>query len=419
MEPFINIHTHVFTVKDAPDFFLKTAIGKGALARKLQQFLLSNPGSWMTATLNWLFRNVFARRKRDVIERYTSFIQAGTASSQRTLYEELFLAHQSYHPIKIVVLTQVLDHLDNSQSYDPKIRTQVYEIAALKRHALYGASLRPFLGIDPRQQVRDLLSDWVKQYVNVDVGFCGLKIYPAYGFFPFDPRLMPVWEWAAEHKIPVMTHCTRGGSWYLGDFNSMVPAIEAAIDFLKRDATNPVHQSIIQRLQNVKADDSICRNNHVWCNIFGHPENYEVILKHYPDLKICLAHLGGSGEILREGSNATGDYPPYFRDNWYSHVKRLMTRYRNVYSDLSYTISDETAIKKVVKEFETGSLKDEHGCMLIDKLMYGTDFYLTKQEEKGEEQMMQDIFYSNFSRDSIERIKHINPSRYLASDVSR
>lgn len=424
---FTNIHTHIFTVRDAPDFFLRTVIGNSMAARALQRFLVSNPGHWVTNSLNWLFKNVFARKKNDLIERYTGFIKAGTAATQQSVFENLYDAHKTLMPFRIVVLTQVLDYLDLTQPYDPKALTQVEEVAQIKQNELYKDVIYPFLGTDPRLNHPNLLKEWVKPYISREKNFGGVKIYPAYGFFPFDERLMPVWEWAAENNVPVMTHCTRGGSWYLGNFDSMIPTINQAISQLtalaEKDATNPVYPSIIRRLNNVKQDTSIHKNNKHWCNIFGHPENYKVVLQRpeCSNLKICLAHLGGANEIKRSNNNYPNfrgeRYPDYLTDNWYEQVKELLIDHTNVYSDISYTISDVDAVDIVVKEFETYPITDINKEPLIKRLMYGTDFYLTQQEEQGEESMMQSILFRKFKSESIELMTKTNTDKFLKIDA--
>ena len=75
------------------------------------------------------------------------------------------------------------------------------------------------------------------------------------------------------------------------------------------------------------------------------------MLDKYPKLKVCLAHLGGANEVRRSDPNAdqndlqlADEYPPYLKDNWSDQVVELMKQYENVYSDISYTLSDTKAL---------------------------------------------------------------------------
>jgi predicted TIM-barrel fold metal-dependent hydrolase len=65
----------------------------------------------------------------------------------------------------------------------------------------------PFIAADPNREgivtiVKDALSKGV---------FRGVKIYPVMGFTPDDQRLYPIYEYCAEHHIPLTAHCYNGG----------------------------------------------------------------------------------------------------------------------------------------------------------------------------------------------------------------
>jgi len=255
----------------------------------------------------------------------------------------------------------------------------------------------------------------VKKYISKDKGFYGIKIYPAYGFLPFDIRLDPIWKWAADNQVPVMTHCTRGGSFYLGTFDSVVNA--GGFRPISLNPGSSAMPSILNRIATLvnSADSSLKRNNKVWCNIFGHPENYRPVLEKYPNLKICLAHLGGSDEVNRAGREDKGetpgkpDYPPYLGPNWYREVLRLMQDYANVYSDISYTLSDDKAMDIVTSYFSNSPL--------IERLMYGTDFYLTQVEDKGDEPDLITQFETKFQPEQIQLLAYRKSDNFLGSGI--
>lgn len=420
---FTNAHAHIFTANHAPDFFLKTVIPNATLARWVDKFLQKDGTRWAVKGVLQLYAAV-SRAKRPIIRRYLEFVQIGTSVSQTDIFEKINQSYAQFQDHKIIVLTQVLDYLDlaDTSSAHIRIKGQVEEVVELKRNARYQRNIFPFLGVDPRQTGFRLLEDWVSYYIDQKKGFYGIKIYPAAGFFPFDSRLDPLWEWAQENQAPVMTHTTRSGSFYLGSFDSILNS--GALQLNDLDPDDALEKGIIDRVNSVIDDKSIHKKNELWCNIFGYPDNYEVVLRKYPDLKICLAHLGGASEINRQvpptGKCDCGKppkYPPYLEKNWYPMVLDLMKRYKNIYSDISYTLSCACALDTVVKQFRQPDATDGSGQPLINRLMYGTDFYLTQQEELGDEADLQGLFLGHFTQKEVQALAYDNPERYLRSVI--
>jgi predicted TIM-barrel fold metal-dependent hydrolase len=413
---FTNAHTHIFTVNHAPDYFLKTAIRNTKLAEWVDKFLQKDGTRFIMKGILRLF-TIFSPAKRDIIRRYIEFVEIGSSASQMDIFRPLskyYARFEGGH--KIIVLTQVLDYLDMEiPSNHIRIQAQVEEVRALKQNALYQQNIYPFLGLDPRQTGFSLRDDWVRKYISPEAGFYGIKIYPAAGFFPFDKRLDEVWKWAADNQIPVMTHCTRSGSFYLGRFESILGSGNFPVESLNPDAASM--PSILQRVRQVGGDASIHKKNKVWCNVFGHPENYRPILDKYPNLKICLAHLGGSTEVNRAGNVRNPEYPDYLQDNWYEEVIHLMKDYQYVYSDISYTLSDAKALNTIALRFRQADMSDKWGRPLIEKLMYGTDFYLTQQEKSGDEPDLQSLFLNQFLPAEIRDLAYDNPTAYLTSVI--
>jgi predicted TIM-barrel fold metal-dependent hydrolase len=416
-KPFTNAHAHIFTAKHAPDYFLKTVIRNTALAVWVDAFLQKRQTRDILSVINKLY---FWRSpsKREAVERYIQFVQVGTSSKQEDIFEKLDKTYRKYGDHRIIVLSQVLDFLDLERNSNHKnIFTQVEEIVSIKRNAAYQKSICPFLGVDPRIKGVNLL-EWVKKYIHPDYGFCGIKIYPATGFYPFDIRLDDLWKWAEENQIPIMTHCTRVGSFYLGRMESLLNA--GGLDVNAAESTHPRMVSIKNRVSNVMSDSTIRKKNMIWCNVFGHPENYIPVLDRYPYLKLCFAHLGGATEILHYYNlpNKRETYPPYLQDNWYDHVLDLLKKYPNVYSDISYTLSSKEALAEIGKEFrkdDTPGFPQEK--RIINKLLYGTDYYMTQQEETGDEPNLQKMFLGNFTEEEALLLAYINPSRYLDSKL--
>ncbi|HJN88832.1 MAG TPA: amidohydrolase family protein, partial [Verrucomicrobiota bacterium] len=60
-----------------------------------------------------------------------------------------------------------------------------------------------FLSVDPTQD------NWQEEmrHGHQQLGLRGIKLLPMYaGFMPDDPMLDPLWEYAAEHQLPVLLH---------------------------------------------------------------------------------------------------------------------------------------------------------------------------------------------------------------------
>jgi len=412
--PFSNAHSHIFTAQCAPDYFLKTAIKNTTVAKLVDKMVQKSGSRAVLTAVDWVLK-LLSPNYRNVVRRYIEFVQIGTSATQEDVFTKETTAYKRLGTYRIVALTQVLDFLDYNEtsSTHKKIQTQVQEVVQLKQNAAYHDVLVPFLGIDPRMQGINLL-DWVKCYINRDKGFYGIKIYPAYGFFPFDVRLDAVWQWASDNNVPVMTHCTRGGSFYLGSFESIINC-----GGFTPQSLNPGSSAMAAINNRIKtlattADKTLKKNNKVWCNIFGHPENYKPVLEKYPNLKICMAHLGGADEIKRSvnpmpPTGTKPDYPDYMGGNWFTAITELMGLYPNVYTDISYTLSDDEAMKLVVDFFKNNPL--------TDKVLYGTDFYLTQQETKGDEPTLINTFLDKFSPADVTRIAYTNPDNYLRSKM--
>lgn len=419
---FTNAHSHIFTANDAPDYFLKTAIPNAWVAKTVDKILQKAGTRW---TIKWAMQ-LFAflsPNKRDIIRRYLEFIEIGTSATQTDIFDQLNRSYLQFQGHKIIVLTQVLDYLDleDTSSTHIRIAGQVEEVREIKRNALYRNNIFPFLGTDPRQELPDLLGGWIKKYICPDAGFYGIKIYPAAGFFPFDPRLDPIWVWAEEKQVPIMTHSTRSGSFYLGSFDSILNSgiLKPSQALVEAGPGQAILARITNRVNKVIADKSIQKKNAIWCNVFGFPDNYELMLLKHPNLKICLAHLGGASEVNRSTNpGGKSPYPAYMDENWYDMIIDLMTRYKNVYSDISYTLSDADALATIVERFSRPELKDIFGTPLIDKLLYGTDFYLTQQETRGDEPDLQSAFLKAFPQSAqIQALAYDNPARYLHSAI--
>ena len=234
------------------------------------------------------------------------------------------------------------------------------DIAALK--ASKTNHIYPFVFVDPRRiekegsgyfdyEVTDgkvvLKPCFIQEYI-VQKEFSGFKIYPALGYYPFDPLLLPLWKYAEQNNIPILTHCVRGPMYYRGskkrewDYH---PVFEEAI---AEGSKNHKDQPGTDTCNEINKEDiyaplllSQIKNSEFTAN-FTHPLNFICLLKkrflakaveiaynktgdavvkqkiktlfgYVPsngkisatvahgldDLKICLGHYGGGDEWKR------------------------------------------------------------------------------------------------------------------------
>jgi len=408
--PFTNAHIHIFNSDCAPDRFLRIlpvplvrrapGIIKGIIDSKIGRGIIHG-----------MFKAWYGKAsdKRGEVDKYVAFLDAGTDATQLEVFQTALAAGKTFDPaIRIVGLTLNMDHMDSQPSKRQiSFITQLDEIKDIKRY--YPTNFFPFLGIDPRQAGGLDLVKWAKPYFESGVAtnegkvfpyFSGIKLYPALGFFPFDPRLEELYRYAEENHLPVMTHCTRVGSQYIGDqIESLIPDQPAMIDMAGNPAIATAKTSIEKRIKDYKdpsrqwIKNSKIGDNDLACDLFGHPENYIPILEKFPNLRLCLAHMGGSNEVIKsmDSKSKLDQIRKVDQLSWFEHIQNMMRKYPNLYTDVSYTLSDfyDTNGKVFTSTFAflntpvdpADPTKGKFG----DRVLFGTDFFMTEQERREPE----------------------------------
>lgn len=394
-----NVHSHVFTGGCAPDYFFKMVLPSWAdrWAEEIKYFLEKR---WMRRIIKALAH----RRGHSQLLRYLQFIEVGTQNSQ----EEIFLAmKQAYNSmgadVRFVALTLNMDHMDTKPSRHARIEDQLAEVERVRAH--YPNEFFPFVGVDPRHLGGTALRDWVKEKIDRHA-FFGIKLYPSIGFFPFDARLDALYQWAAANGVPVMTHCTRTGTYYTGRMDDVLT--DPAPSGLNPGA--PEMQAIHRRIATFKAHDFTWKDSKYGCNIFLHPQNYEPVLRKYPALKLCFAHFGGDDEMLPDKYEQPLRKRGIDPDNWHNEVKRIMglqqpdgtLLYPNVYTDLSYILFNK-CIYTLLPALINGPLGD--------RILFGTDFFMTLREDPEADLWQRCI--NGIGKPAFEKIAVGNTARYL------
>ena len=274
-----------------------------------------------------ILRMLPGKMARDLIDRYMLMGRFAMYQGQAGIFERL--KDQYPEKTKFIVLPMDMDYMDAGE---PKVGRrypeQLEELAIV--HKKNPESVLPFVFADPRRIAEDpnqfryeigergevLLKDcFIKTYIE-DKGFSGFKIYPALGYYPFDEKLLPLWLYAADRQIPIMTHCIKGSIFYRGKKKREWDQHPVFKEYVRLGGDQQLSKLLLPQRKNAAFS----------CN-FTHPLNYLVLLKEellriwvgqcseeikilfgYTDpgtrlarnlehLKICFAHFGGEGPM--------------------------------------------------------------------------------------------------------------------------
>jgi len=411
-----NIHTHVFTSKCAPARFLKVQESKliKTLALPLKLVLEDDSFNSFINKLYKIMRHLPGSKKQ-AINRYLSFISISTLDNQHEVFKVALNTAKSINSNpKLYALTMNMDLMDTEGKPDIRYPTQLQDVIDLKR--FYPHNFFPFLSIDPRVCSGIELAQWVKDYwektiiINNEIVpvFSGIKIYPALGFFPFDPLLDAFYNYASKNSIPLLFHCTRNGSIYIGNqIESLIPKTPQMIlpengtqyYINALDAKAEINARINRYYEKSWVKNNSKGDNGYACDLFSHPQNYVPILAKYPNLKICLAHMGGGQEV--EYMNSF-DLPDCKADkklkerwevdnkNWASFIQDIMKIFPSLYTDISSAntrLGNKDVLSNIKDWLKTDAID---GTKLGNRILFGTDYFLT-EIDSSEESLYRDI----------------------------
>ncbi|MGG9963024.1 hypothetical protein [Ferruginibacter sp. SUN106] len=379
-------------------------------------------------------------------------------------------------------------------------REQMQELAELKAKK---DNIYPFVFADPRRIEKEgkdyfdytvvngkvvLEKCFIKDYIEGHtlkiktkkgeelrlVKFSGFKIYPALGYYPFHPLLLPLWKYAEQEGLPILTHCVRGPMYYRGN--------------KKRDWDyHPVFQELIQPVSPgavVTAADFTnlllpqIKNDEFTAN-FTHPMNFLCLLKKeffvkaaeiayseadditkkklqdlfgftpadgttaatvtscLENLKIYLGHYGGGDEWFRyfekdrfNHSAQLAARPDFGIDflfllkNGQSTTKRSLGKPEQLwkYTDWYSIISSMMLQHKNVYADISYILHDDAAILpllkqtlqnknLREKVLYGTDFFVVRNH-KSDKNMLADMM-GGLEVDDFDQIARVNPRKFL------
>jgi Zn/Cd-binding protein ZinT len=441
-----------------------------------------------------ILRKIPGKKTKELFERYLTIGRFTFHTRQsRTLSD---LEGQYADGTGFVILPMDMEFMDAgipTKTY----KEQMQELAEIKagRENIY-----PFVFVDPRRIEKEgkeyfdytveggkvvLQKCFIKDYIEghivknekgKDLGFAkfsGFKIYPALGYYPFHPLLLPLWKYAEQEGLPILTHCVRGPMYFRGKK-------ERAWDY------HPIFQELIQPVTGRDATEDDFTNlllpqtkNDEFCANFTHPMNYLCLLKKeffltaleiayneaddevkkklerlfgytkaegatpaavttwLKDLKICFGHYGGGDEWFNyfekdrfnHSAQVTGR-PDFGIDFLFQLRKGVSTnerswgkpeqlwKYTDWYSIISSMMlqhdnvyADISYILHADAEILPLLKQTLQNPCLRKKVLYGTDFYVVRNH-KSDKNMLADMM-GGLSVEDFDVIARENPVKFL------
>jgi len=355
MKTIYNCHTHVFTNKDVPLKFLPLGLVRFLGKRRVSR--------WLGRFLNRLN----PRSSNDIFDRAASFLNIGNYESQLDIFKLL----KGFYPeeTKFVVLSMDMEFMKAGKVPQDFIE-QLNELSDIKRK--YSNQFFPFICVDAR---RPNTADMVKKYIE-EHNFQGIKLYPPLGYYPFDEKLYPVFEYAEANKIPIISHCSPPVVYFRGKITKEML----------------VHPKTGKKLER--------KNKQEFANYFTEPENYKYLLEDFPKLKICLAHFAGASEWEKFLGTS---WDKSMEKCWFSAILDLIKKYPNVYADVSHTMHDRSLypLLRII-------LQDQK---IRSRVLYGSDFYML--ELTTSERSFSVNLRASLGEEDYQQIAEINPQMFL------
>ncbi|MBE9467953.1 MAG: amidohydrolase family protein [Bacteroidetes bacterium] len=277
-----------------------------------------------------------------------------------------------------------LSFIENDYKYDASFHSQIEQIKQLKQNDKYSDKVFPFLSVDPR---RKNILQFVKQNVGKNKIFYGVKIYTPTGYSPTDPVLFGtendndcVYKFCEENGIPITAHCSDAGFATFANKLNITGVIYRYKEIIRVDDFQLYFKYSVVK-DGLKAVQE--RGE-----ILNHPLLWEQVLQKFPNLYLNLAHFGGKN------------------DEWRQHIIDLMSKYKNLYADLSGLYSKDLLIK--IRNNFYKKLPDN----IKNKIMYGSDYYIVTIFESDFEKYLNN-FEKVFSNADFDKLTIDNPSKFL------
>ncbi len=358
--PITNCHVHTFTQAHTPDRFLPWPVAELVGISLVRHLLI------------WVARLV-DRERKTALGRYAQIVETSFKRNQRAVFEIV----RGFYPegTRFVVLPMDMTKM-NAGKVTAGIDAQHEELGKLRD--AYPIVI-PFAAVDPRhERIVEKTIELVEEH-----GFRGLKLYPPTGYHPYDHRLWPLYEYAQEHNVPVLTHCSRPASvQYRGD-----PTVEMRTDPVTGEVLDAGRLELLTR--------------------FTDPDAYVPLLERFPKLRVCLAHFGGDGDWTRYLRRPWHSGVDPDEKSWLAKILDLLRskKYPNLWTDISYTLYADDENVYLLKVL----LADPS---VSSRVLFGSDFYVVENahlEERRRSLRLRAVL----GEEAFDTIARENPRRFL------
>ncbi len=437
------------------------------------------------------------KQTKEMFNRYLNIGRYAFHEQQSTIFSKL----KDQYPAGtgFVILPMDMDYMEAGKS-TTRYRDQMQKLAELKAQSANKDILYPFVFADPRRFVsldkEDRSQATEKEYFNwttaegkITLGDCfireyleqhrfsGIKIYPALGYFPFDEQLLPLYKYAADNNIPVLTHCIKGTIFYRGlkkkawDEHPVFKEAIGSVAAMEEKEENAAQGSaakaepeygplVLPQTKNVDFSYNFTHPLNYLClleepllrelvgkiieknpasrlgDLFGYNGAGEPMKYNLRNLKICLGHFGGDDEWLR-----------YFEKDRYNYSSDLV-KHPQTGINFFHTVSGKPSkgkLEQLWKFTDWYSIICSmmlqyprvyadisyilHGDQAIlpllkqtllhpvlkEKVLYGTDFFVVRNH-KSDKNMLADMM-GGLSQTDFDQIARVNPLVYLKNDL--
>ncbi|MEI9919660.1 MAG: amidohydrolase family protein [Bacteroidota bacterium] len=415
MKKYYNTHIHLFHELCAPFGFygrpLFPFVEKIVYFQKIRRGLI------------WILEHVNIFNTFDKANKLAAMLNIAGHETQEDIFLNLASNYQDFPEMRFCALSIDFDYMSAGEPL-MNYPTQLYELSVLAYK--YPKQILPFVCIDPRRKQGQDLRAFAKYYIQ-EKGFVGFKMYPALGYFPFDPALYEFYDYAEKNRIPIITHCDRGGLYYQGETTSqhLRPRHlkDHPLEIYTRQKFIDDNEKRLERIDGYPAPTRMRDITHQqgenkridlylksfkdeemprFKDNFTDPAAFREVLKIFPKLKLCFAHLGGAEEITKANNN---------KQSWSTEILKLIRTYPNVYADISYTLHDKNTHRFL---FDAIKKKEDPKEDTSKKILFGTDYFLVAREEN--ETTLVRTFIDELNScggDLFDQIASINPQQFL------
>ncbi len=403
-----DVHSHCFTLEHVPQGFLSLGwIRNIPFGMALAAFMFKQLGTvkrWVNGK-GYDYYETYGRKR--FLERFTKDKTSdGVLLHQFNRYNYVFedkLLRQRPH----IFIVELMMDMERGITGDVKkpFYVQWKELVELRSARKNNKTLIPFLAVDPRNP--NIYADFLaafsdpaqrvnhtgEAFLDDAFPFFGVKIYPSLGYLPSDPILMDIFKVCAAKRIPVTTHC--GGA-----------SVRFSADQIEGQYyVSNGQQRVLSSYQLDLSKYGKGRQASEIAQFFNAPYNWIPVAEAYPDLKINLAHFGGSEawDGYRNGAPHTHVH----------ETMEMVVRYPNVYADISYAYANKSNLEAMAEMLYNVRFSAAQRDAFRTKFLYGSDYYMIDLEKNLITVMLNLLQQFEQDKAMLNQICVHNPMRFL------